>query len=58
MYGDLEQAICGEPHRDAVLVSGESIEMLRAAYPNYFADTSHFVEVLPPPAAVEGAGTG
>jgi len=31
---------------DVVLVSAESVEILRRAYPNYFSDTSFFVEVF------------
>jgi hypothetical protein len=32
--------------RDAVLVSVDSMKALRAAYPNYFADTRRFVEEI------------
>ncbi|SDS49799.1 RelA/SpoT domain-containing protein [Agrococcus carbonis] len=35
-----------EPHQDVVLVAADSINALRAAYPNYFGDTAHFVKIL------------
>lgn len=43
-YSAVERAIEGEPGKDAVLVSVESLAALRRAYPNYFLDTSAFVE--------------
>ena len=33
-------------HQDVVLVASDSINALRAAYPNYFGDTEHFVDIL------------
>jgi hypothetical protein len=43
-YSGLERAIENDPDRDAVLVSVESLASLRRAYPNYFLDTTAFVE--------------
>lgn len=43
-YDSLERAIEGDPNKDAVLVTVESIASLRSAYPNYFADTSAFLK--------------
>lgn len=43
-YGAIERAIEGEPDKDAVLVAVESLDALRRAYPNYFLDTTAFVE--------------
>jgi len=40
----LFRSIEGDPTRDAVLVSVESLSALRRAYPNYFLDTSAFLE--------------
>lgn len=42
--------------RDAVLVSVDSLRELRAAYPNYFADTQRFVEEVT--RAIQGPTTG
>lgn len=36
----------GHPGRDAVLVSVESVNSLHKAYPNYFADTRVFLELM------------
>jgi RelA/SpoT family protein len=35
-----------KPGQQSVLVSVDSLDAIRTAYPNYFADTSFFVEVL------------
>ena len=45
-YNALERAAAGAPDLDVVLVRMESLEALRTAYPNYFADTTVFVEAL------------
>jgi hypothetical protein len=46
MYDARERASADDPTKDVVLVRAESIDALRRAYPNYFADTSVFVEEL------------
>lgn len=43
-YSAIERAIEGQEGKDAVLVTVESLTALRSAYPNYFLDTSVFVE--------------
>ena len=43
-YSAIERAIENEPGKDAVLVTVESLASLRRAYPNYFLDTTAFVE--------------
>lgn len=45
-YSDAEQDAKKKPGTDAVLVSVESINALAKAYPNYFADTRLFVNLL------------
>jgi hypothetical protein len=45
-YDAIERAIAGDPDKDAVLVRVESLASLRRAYPNYFVDTTAFVESL------------
>lgn len=45
-YLKLEKDNVGKPGMDAVLVSVESVKSLKTAYPNYFADTSLFLEAL------------
>ncbi len=45
-YADAEVRILGEPGSDAVLVSVDSMSALRRAYPNYFADTRIFTEMV------------
>lgn len=42
-YSAVEQALEGDPSKDVVLVSVESLATLRRAYPNYFLDTTAFV---------------
>jgi hypothetical protein len=43
-YNAIERAIEGQLGKDAVLVSVESLASLRRAYPNYFLDTSAFLD--------------
>jgi hypothetical protein len=45
-YSAVEHAIEGDPSKDAVLVTGESLDSLRRAYPNYFLDTTAFVKAV------------
>jgi hypothetical protein len=45
-YSALERAAADAPGQDVVLVRVGSLEALRSAYPNYFADTSVFVNAL------------
>lgn len=45
-YAKVEQETADKPEIDAVLVSVESMAALRTAYPNYFADTTIFVNLL------------
>lgn len=45
-YAEAERHVKAHPGTDAVLVAVESISALRRAYPNYFADTRVFVEML------------
>lgn len=44
-YMTLERRILDE-NRDAVLVSADSIESLKLAFPNYYLDTEYFLELL------------
>ncbi|MDB5141572.1 MAG: hypothetical protein JWQ66_285 [Mucilaginibacter sp.] len=44
-YLTLEKRILDDS-KDAVLVSADSIESLRLAFPNYYLDTEHFLELL------------
>ncbi len=46
LYVDAEKAAKGSPKHDAVLVSVDSLAALPKAYPNYFADTRVFLELL------------
>jgi hypothetical protein len=55
-YLKKEQEIQSVPGSQAVLVSVDSIDALRAAYPNYYADTGQFVEALDEALGLEGAG--
>jgi len=43
-YSAVERAVENQPGKDVVLVTVESVESLRRAYPNYFLDTRAFVE--------------
>jgi hypothetical protein len=45
-YLDAEKEVKTIPGLDAVLVSVDSLSALERAYPNYFADTRIFVELL------------
>ncbi len=45
-YLKSEKALAGESGSQAVLVSVESIEALKRAYPNYFLDTRRFIEAV------------
>jgi ppGpp synthetase/RelA/SpoT-type nucleotidyltranferase len=45
-YTKIEQEIANKPGAQAVLVKVDSISALRRAYPNYFADTTKFVQAL------------
>jgi ppGpp synthetase/RelA/SpoT-type nucleotidyltranferase len=45
-YADAEIRQKSHPGRDAVLVSVESVNSLHKAYPNYFADTRVFLELM------------
>jgi len=45
-YSEVEQPLEGKMGTDAVLVSVDSLAALQRAYPNYFADTRVFVELL------------
>lgn len=44
-YVTLEKRILND-NRDAVLVSADSIESLKLAFPNYYLDTEYFLELL------------
>lgn len=45
-YLDAETAAKGKTGLDAVLVSVDSLAQLERAYPNYFADTRIFVQLM------------
>ena len=45
-YSQAEELVKGKQGRDAVLVSVDSLAALERAYPNYFADTRIFVELM------------
>jgi len=45
-YLAVEKAVAGAPRKDVVLVSVGSLESLKRAYPNYFADTDVFLGIL------------
>lgn len=45
-YQAIERNTARHLYRDAVLVRVESLDALQNAYPNYFADTATFVEIL------------
>lgn len=45
-YLAAEKEIAGNPDMQAVLVSVDSLLALRKAYPNYYLDTSNFIEAL------------
>lgn len=43
-YLDTEKRIADRPDAEAVLVSVDSLQLLRRAYPNYFLDTRRFLQ--------------
>jgi len=45
-YLEVERSIKDQAGADAVLVSVESLDSLRRAYPNYFLDTGKFIEAV------------
>lgn len=45
-YAEAERAVQAKPGKDAVLVSVDSLAALERAYPNYFADTRIFLELI------------
>ena len=44
-YLNEEQRTLGDPQKDVVLVSARGIDVLTAAYPNYFLDTRNFIKI-------------
>jgi hypothetical protein len=46
LYLETEKSIKDRPGAEAVLVSVESLDILRRAYPNYFLDTKVFIEAV------------
>jgi hypothetical protein len=45
-YQTAEAAVTGRPGAEVVLVSVESLDALRRAYPSYFLDTRRFLDAL------------
>lgn len=45
-YTRIEQEIAKKPGAQAVLVKVDSVSALKRAYPNYFADTTKFIQAL------------
>ena len=45
-YLSTERAIKDKPTLQAVLVSAQSVQSLRSAFPNYFADTDVFIDAI------------
>jgi hypothetical protein len=45
-YAEAERMVREKPGTDAVLVSVDSVSALEHAYPNYFADTGIFLELM------------
>jgi hypothetical protein len=45
-YLQAEKRQGSEPNKDAVLIGADSIDELKKAYPNYFVDTTGFLEYL------------
>lgn len=45
-YLSTEKAIKDKPNLQAVLVSSQSLQSLRSAFPNYFADTEVFIDAI------------
>ena len=48
-YIQLEKEADGDLSRQVVLVSADSLQLLRSAYPNYFVDASRFVSLMSNP---------
>jgi hypothetical protein len=46
IYLATEEESADQPWKDVVLVSGGSLESLKRAYPNYFADTDVFIGIV------------
>lgn len=46
IYSDIEKRIYGQDQHDVVFVGAEDITELEKAYPNYFADTKEFINLL------------
>lgn len=45
-YTELEKRLADKPGAQAVLVKVDSVSALKRAYPNYFADTTKFIQAL------------
>ena len=45
-YTEMEKRLADKPGAQAVLVKVDSVSALRRAYPNYFADTTKFIQAL------------
>jgi hypothetical protein len=45
-YIELEKENLGKPHIQSVLVSVDSLQALRSAYPSYYLDTTQFVKIV------------
>jgi hypothetical protein len=45
-YIVIEKENLDKPHIQSVLVSVDSIQALKSAYPNYYLDTSHFAKIV------------
>ena len=45
-YLEIEKKIKGQAGAEAVLVSVDSLDAVRKAYPNYFLDTSVFIDLV------------
>ncbi|HXT69831.1 MAG TPA: hypothetical protein VN700_08745 [Vicinamibacterales bacterium] len=46
IYLATERMIKDKPNLQAVLVSSQSLQSLRSAFPNYFADTEVFIDAI------------
>jgi hypothetical protein len=45
-YTEMEERLASKPGAQAVLVKVDSVAALRRAYPNYFADTTTFIQAV------------
>lgn len=54
-YLEVEERLLEDGSGDAVLVSVENVAQLRKAYPNYFLDTHHFLDMVQIALAVDRA---